>query len=134
MASKYKNSKTDKSGMPKKRCKVLPLCEKVCMYREKHSIYGVPYYQQFQASAGDLGPYPPIVRTGYCINRCILRVSWVSALFLVLQQVFSEWSGFPRCFITWFGSQIFPERGLHCFLRFKIKSLVFKDRSPVFFI
>lgn len=42
------------------------------MYREKHSIYRIQYYSQFQASAGSLGTYSTWIRRHYCIYDMIV--------------------------------------------------------------
>lgn len=46
--------KSSNSDMPKKSCQVLPLSGKLCMYKEKNSIYKVQDYLWFQASTAGL--------------------------------------------------------------------------------
>lgn len=53
---------------------MLPLSEKVCMYRGKHSIYRVQNYPRFQASTGGCGTYPTGMREDhYDLTRIMLR-------------------------------------------------------------
>lgn len=40
--------------------KMLPLSEKECMCRKKHSIYGICYYLWLQASTKGFGTYSPV--------------------------------------------------------------------------
>lgn len=67
MAPNLQISDVSNSDMPKRSCKVLPLSERVCMSKLKHSIYRVWYYLQFQASSEGLGNYPPRITGEHCI-------------------------------------------------------------------
>lgn len=58
MVPMCKSADAGNSNMPKRSCTVLPFSEKVCMYREEHSIFRVQYYPWFQASTTGLGMYP----------------------------------------------------------------------------
>lgn len=61
------NNDVGNSSIVKRSCKVLPLREKECIYRKKHSIQRVQYYLQFQASSGGPGTYPPWISEDYSI-------------------------------------------------------------------
>ena len=74
MTPKFKSSGVGNSEMTKRGHKVLSLSEKVCAYREKHSIYRVHYhyYPQFEASTRDLATYPLQIRGDYSIFKMLI--------------------------------------------------------------
>ena len=75
MASKHKNNDADTLDMPKRSLKVLPLSEKVFMYRKKHRTYRVGYYPWFQASTGESWNISSVDKEGLLYSHCFFSIS-----------------------------------------------------------
>ena len=74
MSPEHKSSDAGSLEMPQRSCQVLPLSDKVCMYRGKNSICRVQYCPWFQATIGGLGPCALRVRGDYC-RLCLWKLA-----------------------------------------------------------